>query len=238
MQGHRVLRNMTHDVALHQHKTGEFPYGNCHYWPHYSFRPSIIDVNAILILGNYDSPNQFFEMDYANRWKSLGFLSGFYNQITNRHIGRLTSERDDKSQPNAYELNDENQFVAKTATAAALPAATATAATPPAATRLDVAAPKKRYYSTIPFDDGFGAQFQRFIWTCIYAEECEQSTFVYRSPKKMAHNYDDDALFIEKMEVLMNMKPHYMSYEDALVTITTHETDVEILTPDFYDSQH
>lgn len=232
MQGHRVLRNMTHDVALHQHKTGEFPYGNCHYWPHYSFRPSIIDVNAILILGNYDSPNQFFEMDYANRWKSLGFLSGFYNQITNRHIGRLTSERDDKSQPNAYELNDENQFVAKTATAAA---AALPAATPPAATRLDVAAPKKRYYSTIPFDDGFGAQFQRFIWTCIYAEECEQSTFVYRSPKKMAHNYDDDALFIEKMEVLMNMKPHYMSYEDALVNITTHEKDVEILTPDFYD---
>jgi len=40
----------------------------------------------------------------------LGFMSGFYNQITNRHIGRLTSERNDKSQPNAYELNQENQF--------------------------------------------------------------------------------------------------------------------------------
>ena len=236
MQGHRILRNMTHDVALHQHKTGDFAYGNCHYWPHYSFRPSMIDVNAILILGNYDTPNQFFEMDYANRWQSLGFLSGFYNQITNRHIGRLTSERDDKSKPNAYELNDENQFVAKTAAAAAAAAAVSVspATKDPAVTvipaALDVAAPKKRYYSTIPFDDGFGAQFQRFIWTCIYAEECEQSTFVYRSPKKMAHNYDADNEFIEKMEDIMNMKPHYMSYDDA-----TRGTDIQILTPDFYD---
>ena len=235
MQGHRILRNMSHDVALHQHKTGDFAYGNCHYWPHYSFRPSMIDVNAILILGNYDSANQFFEMDYAKRWQSLGFLSGFYNQITNRHIGRLTSERDDKSQPNAYELNDESQFIAKTATATATesPATKPIAASIPVATALDVAAPKKRYYSTIPFDDGFGAQFQRFIWTCIYAEECEQSTFVYRSPKKMAHNYDDDNEFIEKMDTIMNLKPHYMSYNDALVS--AREEGIQILTPDFYD---
>ena len=234
MLGHRILRNMTHDVALHQHKTGDFAYGNCHYWPHYSFRPSMIDVNAILILGNYDSANQFFEMDYAKRWQSLGFLSGFYNQITNRHIGRLTSERDDKSQPNAYELNDENQFVAKMAADAAVsPATKPIAASIPVASVLDVAAPKKRYYSTIPFDDGFGAQFQRFIWTCIYAEECEQSTFVYRSPKKMAHNYDDDNEFIEKMDTIMNLKPHYMSYNDALVS--AREEGIQILTPDFYD---
>ena len=230
MQGHRILRNMSHDVALHQHKTGDFPYGNCHYWPHYSFRPSIIDVNAILILGNYDTPNQFFEMDYANRWKSLGFLSGFYNQITNRHIGRLTSERNDKTQPNAYELNDENQFVAKTAAAVGV----ADADTSDSAL-LGVAPPKKRYYSTIPFDDGFGAQFQRFIWTCIYAEECEQSTFVYRSPTKMAHNYDNDPDFVEKMETIMNIKPYYMSYESAQKLLGGDNQDAQILTPDFYD---
>jgi hypothetical protein len=170
-------------------------------------------------------------MDYAKRWQSLGFLSGFYNQITNRHIGRLTSERDDKSQPNAYELNDENQFVAKTAEEAA--AAVSPATKPLTAAGLDVAAPKKRYYSTIPFDDGFGAQFQRFIWTCIYAEECEQSTFVYRSPEKMAHNYDDDPKFIEKMEDIMNIKPYYMDYETA--TAAARAEDSQILTPDFYD---
>jgi hypothetical protein len=46
----------------------------------------------------------------------------------------------------------------------------------------------------------------------------------------MAHNYDADNEFIEKMEDIMNMKPHYMSYDDA-----TRGTDIQILTPDFYD---
>jgi hypothetical protein len=130
-------------------------------------------------------------MDYANQWTKLGFLSGFYNQITNRHIGRLTSERNDRTQPNAYELNNESQFTA-VETADATPATPATPAT------------KKRYYSTIPFDDGFGAQFQRFIWTCIYAEECEDATFIYRTPTKIAHNYNDDPQFIAKLEILVN----------------------------------
>jgi hypothetical protein len=239
MEGHRILRNMTHDIALHEYKTGNFPYGNCHYWPHYSFRPSIIDVNAILTVGDYNTPNQFFEMDYARRWQSLGFVSGFYNEITNRHIGRLTSERNDKTQPNAYELNDESQFVAnEVATSGGVAGSGAGAGAgaekrSPTISTLTVPPPKKRYYSTIPFDDGFGAQFQRFIWTCIYAEECEQSTFVYRSPKKMAHNYDDDPQFIEKMEDIMNMKPYYMSYEDAKKYTTT--SNFELLTPEFYD---
>lgn len=219
IQGHKILRRMVHEVALHQYKVGgNFDYGNCHYWPHYSFRPSLIDVAAILTIGNYDTPNQFFEMDYANRWMQMGFLSGFYNHITNRHIGRLTSERNDRTQPNAYELNDESQFVA-----------------PPEAAVEVVAPPeipvKKRYYSTIPFDDGLGAQFQRFVWTCIYAEECEESTFIYRSPNKMAHNYTDDPKYIEKMESLMNMKPNYLNYNDAI-----EDKSIEhIMTPDFYD---
>lgn len=224
IQGHKILRRMAHEVALHQYKAnGNFDYGNCHYWPHYSFRPSLIDVAAILTVGNYDTPNQFFEMDYANRWMQMGFLSGFYNHLTNRHIGRLTSERNDQTQPNAYELNNESQFI-----------------TPPSSSTLPdsniIGAPlivptKKRYYSTIPFDDGLGAQFQRFVWTCIYAEECEESTFIYRTPNKMAHNYTDDPNYIEKLETLMNMKPHYLNYNDAVADKTIQN----ILTPDFYD---
>jgi hypothetical protein len=233
IQGHKILRRVTHEVALHQHKVGggDFAYGNCHYWPHYSFRPSLIEVAAILAVGNYDTPNQFFEMDYANQWTKLGFLSGFYNQITNRHIGRLTSERNDRTQPNAYELNNESQFTA-------VEAATDTAAT---ATTAVMPATKKRYYSTIPFDDGFGAQFQRFIWTCIYAEECEESIFIYRTPIKISHNYNDDPEFIPKMEELMNMKPHYMNYSDVVAQNAEHERAgrgeeiVDILTPHFYD---
>lgn len=86
-------------------------YFNCQYWPHYSFRPSIIDTTTILILGNYDSSNQFFEMDYAYKWNNSGYKSAFFNKITNRHIGRLTKERHNKNILNAYDLNNENQFV-------------------------------------------------------------------------------------------------------------------------------
>ena len=231
IQGHKILRRMTHEVALHQYKAGgNFDYGNCHYWPHYSFRPSLIDVAAILAIGNYDTPNQFFEMDYANRWMQMGFLSGFYNHITNRHIGRLTSERNDQTQPNAYELNNESQFVAPPAPPA--PSASSTPESNIVELSSSLTVPmKKRYYSTIPFDDGLGAQFQRFAWTCIYAEECEESTFIYRSPEKMAHNYTGEPNYIEKLETLMNMKPHYMNYNEACLDKTIDN----ILTPDFYD---
>jgi GR25 family glycosyltransferase involved in LPS biosynthesis len=98
------------DLCIHDYKEGTFPYVNCHYWPHYSFRPSLIDVDTILKLGNFDSSNQFFEMDYARKWTNAGYKSGFFNRITNRHIGRLTSERSNKDVKNAYDLNYEGQF--------------------------------------------------------------------------------------------------------------------------------
>jgi len=96
--------------VLHNHSTGKFNYPNCHYWPHYSFRPSLVDAKVILELGNYDSSNQFFEMDYAKKWTDTGFKSAFFNKITNRHIGRLTNDRNTKVVKNAYDLNNEDQF--------------------------------------------------------------------------------------------------------------------------------
>ena len=101
--------------VIHDYKPNHNPpFPNCYYWPNYSFRPSLIDVSTILQLGNFDSTNQFFEMDYAHKWTRTGYKSGFFNELTNRHIGRLTSERN-TSKKNAYELNDESQFVKKSA---------------------------------------------------------------------------------------------------------------------------
>lgn len=98
-------------VLFHNHNTvDKFYYSNCCYWPDYSFRPSMIDVGTILSLGNYNTENQFFEMDYAKRWYNAGYRSAFYNLITCRHIGRLTSDRGDKTKPNSYELNNVSQF--------------------------------------------------------------------------------------------------------------------------------
>ena len=103
----------TQEIVLHDHKSGSFNYPNCHYWTDYSFRPSIIKVDAILELGNYNSANQFFEKDYADRWYGAGFRSAFFNRITCEHIGKLTSDRTGE---NAYTMNDESQFIKKTET--------------------------------------------------------------------------------------------------------------------------
>ena len=70
ISGHSSNDSSNH-IVLHNHCTGTFNYRNCHYWPHYSFRPSIIETSAILDLGNFDSENQFFEMDYAYKWYKL-----------------------------------------------------------------------------------------------------------------------------------------------------------------------
>ena len=96
------------EFAVHV-KADMLPGPNCGYWPHYSFRPSMVRASVIRELGNYDSPNTFFEMDYATRWSAAGHQSAFYNSITSRHIGKLTS---DKTGTNAYTLNAESQFAA------------------------------------------------------------------------------------------------------------------------------
>ena len=82
---------------------------NCAYWPHYSFRPSMCIVDTILNLGNYDSVNSFFEMDYATKYYNKGYKSAFYDEITCLHTGKLTSETNSDKQ-NAYYLNGVPQF--------------------------------------------------------------------------------------------------------------------------------
>jgi len=83
---------------------------NCSYWPHYSFRPSVVNTDIILNIGNFNSPNTFFEMDYANKYHNLGYKSAFFNEITCLHIGRLTSEKHLNNKKNAYQLNGVGQF--------------------------------------------------------------------------------------------------------------------------------
>jgi GR25 family glycosyltransferase involved in LPS biosynthesis/tetratricopeptide (TPR) repeat protein len=105
---HKVLND---DFAVHVYEpnkvTEEY---NCYYWPHYSFRPSILDVSAVLSLGNYECKETFFERTYADRWTARGYTSGFFNKLTNIHIGRQTKDRANKNIPNAYILNEVSQF--------------------------------------------------------------------------------------------------------------------------------
>jgi hypothetical protein len=99
--------NFTKEFVLHDHKIGNFNYRNNHYWPYYTLNPSLVDTSAIFALGNYDSPNTFFERDYADKWNNAGYKTAFFNRINCKHIGRLLCE---KNKPNAYDLNNESQF--------------------------------------------------------------------------------------------------------------------------------
>ena len=80
---------------------------NCAYWPHYSMQPSVTRVNKILELGNYDSPNQFFERDYAEKYHAAGYQTAFFDSIYCLHIGKQHWEKDGQ---NAYALNQVGQF--------------------------------------------------------------------------------------------------------------------------------
>ncbi len=127
IKSHRSVPE-TDKFCLHDYKPGQvFPYTNCHYWPHYSYRPSLVDVDTILSLGNYtpirlpDDPvtpaharararPSLHEAEYAQKWTEAGYVSAFFNKITCLHIGRLTSE---KGKPNAYDLNGLDEFTGK-----------------------------------------------------------------------------------------------------------------------------
>ena len=85
----------------------------CSYWPYFSFRPSLIKTKIFEELGEFNETVSHFEMDYCSKYTDYGYISAFLEGIYSMHIGRLTSERNDKSKPNAYELNDEVQFEGK-----------------------------------------------------------------------------------------------------------------------------
>jgi len=108
--GHEVINN-NEDYVVHNYSTQiNPPYKNCNYWPHYSLLPSLIDVNSILEIGNYNSPNTFFEKDYAQKWADKGFKTAFFNSTNCQHIGKLRCERTDPTKKNSYQLNDVHQF--------------------------------------------------------------------------------------------------------------------------------
>ncbi len=104
---------------VHEHKVGSFPYVNQHYWPHFSFRPSVIDVKSILTLGAFTSERAFFERTFADKYNEAGFRSAFMDEIVCMHIGAPAGT---STLPNAYRLNNVPQHDSARTTKAQLPA--------------------------------------------------------------------------------------------------------------------
>jgi len=101
---------LSHELILHEKRDGIIG-KNCGYWPHYSLQPSICITDTILSLGNYNSSNNFFERDFANKYFAQGYKTAFFPAIYSIHIGKQHWEKDGK---NAYALNNTNQFNTET----------------------------------------------------------------------------------------------------------------------------
>lgn len=91
---------------------------NSSYWKHFSFRPSIINIDILNdnLCGNFNSPNTFFENDYAEKYTQLNFKTAYLDDIICLHTGKLSGNRGEIQNNtivithNAYDLNNENQF--------------------------------------------------------------------------------------------------------------------------------
>lgn len=90
----------------------KYTVANCAYWPHYSFRPSLLrrEIWAEPFL----TTPCHFEMEYAKDLQKKGWVSAFLPDIYALHIGKKTWEVAQTATPNAYALNGESQFGAPT----------------------------------------------------------------------------------------------------------------------------
>jgi hypothetical protein len=64
----------------------------------------------------------------------------------------------------------------------------------------------------IPNPDGFGSQFQTIICAIIFSIRDKQQ-FIYTPLEQVEHNYNNDTSFIEKLEVLMNVRSHFTTMD-------------------------
>jgi GR25 family glycosyltransferase involved in LPS biosynthesis len=107
---HEQTRNQQEELEFNKKYNGG---KNCSYWPHFSFRPSLIKTSIFNEIGEFNENTGHFEMEYSYRYVAKNYKSAFLESIYCIHIGRLTSERNDESKLNAYKLNNESQFVNK-----------------------------------------------------------------------------------------------------------------------------
>ena len=93
-------------LLLHKHDASDSP---CGYWPHYSFRPGITRVDVLETLGDFNTTNAFFELDYATKFVDAGYKTAYFDAISCIHIGKLSGKRGCNTDKNSYELNGVDQ---------------------------------------------------------------------------------------------------------------------------------
>jgi hypothetical protein len=77
-------------------------------------------------------------------------------------------------------------------------------------------------YYTVPLrEDGFGAQYQYYIWSILYTE-LNGGKFIMPKIKNMEHNYYNNPDFINKVRKYMNLENSFSRSETILKSISIH----------------
>jgi len=97
------------EIMKYSNVLSKTSFTNQYYWPHFSFRVGLTKMSVLKDIGRFNPVNHF-EMEYAYRYINKGYTTVFLDSIYCSHIGRRTNEINDKTKPNAYELNQVNQF--------------------------------------------------------------------------------------------------------------------------------
>lgn len=82
------------------------------YWPHFSFRVGLTDLDVFRTIGEFNETANHFELEYAHRYVEKGYKTASLDGCYCTHIGRRTYEKN-TDKLNAYDLNQEHQFVGK-----------------------------------------------------------------------------------------------------------------------------
>ena len=69
------------------------------------------------------------------------------------------------------------------------------------------------YYTITKRNDGFGAQYQNIIFGILYTELCLKGIYIHKKIEKIEHNYNNDPLFLQEIENLMNLH----SFENEII---------------------
>lgn len=80
------------------------PEKQCSYWPHFSMRPGLL--RAEIWDEEFPESSNHFELEFAYKYITNGWITAFLPSITCIHTGKLTYE----TGSNAYELNNVTQF--------------------------------------------------------------------------------------------------------------------------------
>lgn len=103
---HEFVQESQREIFFARFAAGSL--SNC-WWPHFTFRPSMLKTEAIRSLGRFNEETIAFEREFAARYVAAGLSTAFFDGVGSLHIGRLTSEIG-SGKLNSYELNQVKQF--------------------------------------------------------------------------------------------------------------------------------